>query len=50
LHAIILGYRRGYRCQSVRDCVMSYQKMSSDEELLLFISSCVSSDDFIGGI
>jgi len=35
LHAIILGPGRGYRCQSVRDCVTSYQKMSSDEELLL---------------
>jgi len=26
LHAIILGYGRGYRCQSVRDCATSYQK------------------------
>jgi len=29
LHAIILGPGWGYCCQSVRDCVTSYQKMSS---------------------
>jgi len=48
LHAIILGFGRGYRCQSVCDCViLQCMTKPTKHELMTELESKITADDYI---